>query len=155
MQEERLKRIGPKIRALRKERGVSRELLAGSLGVALSTVYNWEKGSRFPSTESIFALMDFFQVGPSVVLDISEDPEDFLGPKDKLALGKRYIEEAELELAKEEARHEEIAEKIYAEAVKHSDSSFSIIPKDELIGSIIAIVRKAEKEGGTVFLDEP
>ncbi len=52
------------IRQLRQERGWSRRVLAGRLGVAKSTVANWERGDRLPLPRTQQRLADL--VGVSV-----------------------------------------------------------------------------------------
>ena len=48
--------LGARIRALRKERGLSQEALAQALEVSRQAVTKWEDGSSLPSTANLFAL---------------------------------------------------------------------------------------------------
>lgn len=52
--------LGARIRALRKERGLSQEALAQALEVSRQAVTKWEDGSSLPSTANLFALSGFF-----------------------------------------------------------------------------------------------
>ena len=52
--------LGTRIRALRKERGLSQEALAQALEVSRQAVTKWEDGSSLPSTANLFALAGFF-----------------------------------------------------------------------------------------------
>ena len=54
--------LGTRIRALRKERGLSQEALAQALEVSRQAVTKWEDGSSLPSTANLFALSGFFGV---------------------------------------------------------------------------------------------
>ena len=53
--------LGTRIRALRKERGLSQEALAQALEVSRQAVTKWEDGSSLPSTANLFALSGFFR----------------------------------------------------------------------------------------------
>ena len=54
--------LGTRIRALRKESGLSQEALAQALEVSRQAVTKWEDGSSLPSTANLFALSGFFGV---------------------------------------------------------------------------------------------
>ena len=54
--------LGARIRALRKEHGLSQEALAQALEVSRQAVTKWEDGSSLPSTANLFALSGFFGV---------------------------------------------------------------------------------------------
>ena len=54
--------LGARIRALRKERGLSQEALAQALEVSRQAVTKCEDGSSLPSTANLFALSGFFGV---------------------------------------------------------------------------------------------
>ena len=54
--------LGARIRALRKERGLTQEALAQALEVSRQAVTKWEDGSSLPSTANLFALSGFFGV---------------------------------------------------------------------------------------------
>ena len=53
--------IGKQIAALRKERGIKQEELAGAVGVSAQAVSKWENGG-VPDTELIPRIADFFEV---------------------------------------------------------------------------------------------
>lgn len=54
--------LGGRIRALRRERGISQEALAETLGVSRQAVTKWEDSSSLPSTANLLALSAFFGV---------------------------------------------------------------------------------------------
>lgn len=62
--------LGTRIRALRKERGLSQEALAQALEVSRQAVTKWEDGSSLPSTANLFALSGFFSI-PLAELTVS------------------------------------------------------------------------------------
>ena len=51
-----------RLRALRKEKGVSQQTLANSIFVSRSAVAKWENGLGLPSRASYEALLDYFQI---------------------------------------------------------------------------------------------
>lgn len=53
-----------KLRELRKQSGVTQELLAFALGVSSRAVKYWEHGTRTPSVSSLLALAHYFNVSP-------------------------------------------------------------------------------------------
>ena len=64
--------LGTRIRALRKERGLSQEALAQALEVSRQAVTKWEDGSSLPSTANLFALSGFFGVPLAELTGTSE-----------------------------------------------------------------------------------
>lgn len=54
--------IGTRIQALRKERGMSQEELAGKLSVSRQTVSQWETEQTVPSIDNIYTLKEIFDV---------------------------------------------------------------------------------------------
>ena len=68
--------FGKRLRALREERGIaSQQTLADALGVAQSTIANWEAGRREPNFTLIGALADYFQVSVDYLLGRTDDPQ--------------------------------------------------------------------------------
>lgn len=53
-----------KLRELRKQRGITQEQLALTLGVSSRAIKYWEHGSRTPSVSSLLALAHYFNVSP-------------------------------------------------------------------------------------------
>lgn len=67
--------IGSRIQALRKERGISQEELAGKLSVSRQTVSQWETGQTAPSIDNIYALKNIFGVSfDALMSEQSENP---------------------------------------------------------------------------------
>ena len=48
--------IGPKISAIRKERGISTAALAEEIGCTQQTVYRWENGARVPDVPTLMKI---------------------------------------------------------------------------------------------------
>ncbi len=69
--------LGSRIRALRKERGLSQEALAQALEVSRQAVTKWEDGSSLPSTANLFALSGFFGVP---LAELTGTPEGSASP---------------------------------------------------------------------------
>lgn len=63
--------FGERVRARREEMGMSRQQLAGLLGVTLSAVSNYEKGISFPREDVILRLFDALETEPNVLFQDS------------------------------------------------------------------------------------
>ena len=63
--------LGEKIRTLRKERGISQEVLAQSLGISFQAVSKWETGLTLPDLTMIPALASFFRVSTDELFDFN------------------------------------------------------------------------------------
>ena len=64
-----------RLRALREEQGFqSQQALANALGVAQSTVANWECGRREPNYETTKRLAELFQVTVDYLMGRGDDP---------------------------------------------------------------------------------
>ena len=63
-------KLGEKIRALRKERSISQEVLAQYLGVSFQAVSKWENGAALPDVATIPAIALFFGVSTDQLFDI-------------------------------------------------------------------------------------
>lgn len=66
-------KMADKIHALRKEKGLSQEQLAESLGVSRQSVSKWESGQSVPDLDKILPLSKLFAVSTDFLLD--EDAE--------------------------------------------------------------------------------
>ena len=64
-------RMGEKIRALRKERSISQEILAQYLGVSFQAVSKWENGTAMPDVALIPAIASFFEVTTDELFDFN------------------------------------------------------------------------------------
>lgn len=60
--------LGQTVRALRRKRGMSQEVLAERCGISLSFLGHIERGSRKMSLETLAALAQALQVTPNVLL---------------------------------------------------------------------------------------
>ena len=60
--------LGKNIRKMRKERGLTQESLADTLGVTNGAVYKWESNQSVPELEMIVKLADLFDVSLDVLL---------------------------------------------------------------------------------------
>ena len=57
-----LEKIGAFLQALRKEKGLTQEMLAEQIGVSRRTVSRWETGSNMPDLDVLVELSDFYAV---------------------------------------------------------------------------------------------
>lgn len=64
-------KLGEKIRTLRKQKNISQEILAGSLGVSFQAVSKWETGSAMPDVTLIPAIACFFGVSTDELFDFN------------------------------------------------------------------------------------
>lgn len=61
-------KIGETIAALRRERGITQEALAGAVGVSAAAVSKWETGKGYPDISLLPALSDSLGVAPGTLL---------------------------------------------------------------------------------------
>lgn len=78
--------LGTRIRALRKERGLSQEALAQALEVSRQAVTKWEDSSSLPSTANLFALSGFFGVP---LAELTGTPEGAAPPPSTAAISEK------------------------------------------------------------------
>ena len=78
--------LGARIRALRKERGLSQEALAQALEVSRQAVTKWEDGSSLPSTANLFALSGFFGVP---LAELTGTPEGDASPSSAASISEK------------------------------------------------------------------
>jgi len=64
-------KLGAKIKALRKQKGVSQEVLAQVLGVSFQAVSKWETATTLPDVALIPAIASFFQVSTDELFDVN------------------------------------------------------------------------------------
>ncbi len=64
-------KMGEKIRALRKLKGISQEVLAQYLGVSYQSVSKWENGATMPDVCLIPAIASFFEVSTDELFDFN------------------------------------------------------------------------------------
>ena len=64
-------KLGDKIKALRKERNISQEVLANYLGVSFQAVSKWETGSTMPDVTLIPAIASFFRVSTDELFEFN------------------------------------------------------------------------------------
>lgn len=57
-----------RMKELREEKGISQYAFSAKIGVAQSTVGNWESGSREPSIETLLKIADYFDVSLDYLL---------------------------------------------------------------------------------------
>ncbi len=84
--------LGARIRALRKERGLSQEALAQALEVSRQAVTKWEDGSSLPSTANLFALSGFFGVP---LAELTGTPEVAASRRARQPCQKRHMSSAQ------------------------------------------------------------
>lgn len=64
-------KLGEKIRELRKNKGISQEVLAAALGVTFQSVSKWENGATMPDVTLIPAIASFFGVSTDELFDFN------------------------------------------------------------------------------------
>lgn len=64
-------RLGEKIKALRKARGISQETLGQALGLSFQAVSKWENGATMPDVAMIPAIANFFGVSTDELFDFN------------------------------------------------------------------------------------
>lgn len=64
-------KMGEKIRALRKRKNISQEVLAQYLGVSFQAVSKWENGDNLPDVVMIPAIASFFEVSTDELFDFN------------------------------------------------------------------------------------
>ena len=64
-------KLGDKIRALRKSKNISQEVLAQYLGVSFQAVSKWENGENLPDVTMIPAIAIFFDVSTDELFDFN------------------------------------------------------------------------------------
>ena len=92
------KKIGAFLKALRTEKGLTQEQLAGEMLVSSRTVSRWETGSNLPDLSVLLTLADFYGVGLRELLDGERRPEPMKESSDSetrttLQLAAGYSEE--------------------------------------------------------------
>ena len=76
--------MGERIKALRKEYGMTQLALANALGITKGTVSTWENNSRTPGFETLSKLSDIFQRSIEYIMGKSDDATPPV--RDELAL---------------------------------------------------------------------
>ena len=79
--------LGDNIKVLRKQRGLSQEMLAQQLGVVRQTVSKWEKGLSVPDAELLNRLSELWEVPVSTLLgsQVPETLPDSMTRQDEIA----------------------------------------------------------------------
>jgi transcriptional regulator with XRE-family HTH domain len=72
--EEHRRRVGERLRQLRKSRGWSQEDAAHEAGVAVKTWYRWESGKGLPYDANVKKLADIFDTTPEEILGVPPSP---------------------------------------------------------------------------------
>lgn len=80
-----------KLKALRKEKGLSQQALADAIFVSRSAVAKWENGLGLPGEESLAALQEYFGVGPEHFF--TQEPEQVIVQKNRRIrrLNRRFV----------------------------------------------------------------
>lgn len=68
--------IGERIRALRKERGLTQEQLADRLGVSFQSISRWELSATYPDMELLPAIAAYFGVTTDFLLGVPETKKE-------------------------------------------------------------------------------
>lgn len=84
--------IGDRIKLLREERKLSQAELADIVGLAQSSIGNYERGIRSPDADTIVRLANFFNVSADYLLCITDYDKGVQAPKGGLGLQEQAIE---------------------------------------------------------------
>ncbi len=117
--------IGARILTLRKQKGITQELLAAELGVTAAAVSKWEKGYTLPDILMLCALADYFGVTTDDLLD-------------------RTAEEKQAIIA---AQTEELGQKISALAQQYHIQTRAILTDYD---SALALTKSEQEAGNTI-----
>ena len=97
-------KMGEKIRSLRKQRGISQEVLSQVLGVSFQAVSKWETGGAMPDVAMIPAIASFFGVSTDELYSFNRlDQEQRVQEKCWEAAEYRYTDPAKSESMLREA----------------------------------------------------
>ena len=75
-----------RLRELRRERGITQAKMADSLGVALSTVQNWESDRTEMTGHTLIMVADYLGVTPNEVYGSGTPDKDVVDERNLLAL---------------------------------------------------------------------
>ncbi|MDR1735463.1 MAG: helix-turn-helix domain-containing protein [Oscillospiraceae bacterium] len=67
-------KFGEKLQRLRKEKGMSQEMLAEALGVSRQAISKWESGQSWPETDKLIALSELFGVSLDSLMKNGDPP---------------------------------------------------------------------------------
>lgn len=65
--------FGDKLRALRKERGLTQQQLADKMELVKASISAYEQNTKYPSLDVLIKLCTFFQVSSDYMLGLSDD----------------------------------------------------------------------------------
>ncbi|MFG2074669.1 Transcriptional regulator, contains XRE-family HTH domain [Nonomuraea maritima] len=89
--DEIIQAVGPRLRALRQERGTTLAQLSASTGISVSTLSRLESGQRKPTLELLLLLAGAYQIQLDVLIDapVTGDPRVHMRPVERF--GMTYI----------------------------------------------------------------
>ena len=139
-------RLGEKIRALRKGKNISQEVLANYLGVSFQAVSKWENGDTLPDVTMIPAIASFFEVSTDELFDFNRLETE------------RKVQQACWDIADWRNERPEEAEKAYRELLRQYPGNEIILANllyvlqdlgknEELIGLCKTMVATAKDDG--------
>ena len=67
--------LAERLKSLRKDRGISQEILAEGLGITRTQISDLERGKTTTSIERLVALADYFDVSLDYLVGRSDNPE--------------------------------------------------------------------------------
>lgn len=85
-------KIGDKIQALRKSKGLSQETLAEKLNISRQAISKWESGITVPSIENLIELGKIFNVSVGELLQVPEKEGENITPEVIKTFSKEYEE---------------------------------------------------------------
>jgi len=72
--------IGERIKQMRQIRGYSQQELASKIGIAMNSLYHYEKNRKTPSAEVVAKLAEALGVSADYLLGLTDDPTPKEGP---------------------------------------------------------------------------
>jgi transcriptional regulator with XRE-family HTH domain len=80
--------IGERLKQLREEQNLSQSELSEQIGIAQSSIGNYERGNRFPDSQIILKISEFFNVSADYLLGLSK----YKNPEEKTNIAKEFTE---------------------------------------------------------------
>ena len=90
--------FGEKLKEARKQKGLKQTELASMIGVAKTTLANYEIGNREPDLSKIKKIVEVLQVTPEFLLDIEVPPEEETFQQSLMRLSRLLNEEGKTKL---------------------------------------------------------
>lgn len=141
------KKAGLFLKALRKEKDMTQEVLAESLNVSSRTISRWETGSNMPDISLLVELAEFYQVSIPEIIDGERKSENMNQETKDTAVKMAEYSKNELHTKKRKM----ISALLMIFGVFLMISALTIFPNESSWGSIYAIIGGAILTAGVYF----